>query len=315
MVYDIFLFFFRLYPYLVFLFLVGHFLSVLITIGPSLSQNKFSPFKAHGGIFMIMTIVSLSLVVLASGVMIFTSHYLQHWMNDLHFTILKSIGCFSTINALFSLGAVFFVPENLNWIVYLVMSLIFVCILVTYYFLWKYVCTHQQNKLCNTFPFHWTVFLIVLFPLSIALWPFIPPNLYTTWHLVTYASFIMVVVAGYFSFTELENPKYATWNRMKWFNKTMSEPSVWLGVLQYLVFIEFFLPESYVRRAIFGLYGTFLSNYPFGGLNLYLFILLFLIWSVLHSKLYMKTSLYTREFTKFLKKLFIKKNNERYNFH
>ncbi|GKC97969.1 hypothetical protein Tco_1168244, partial [Tanacetum coccineum] len=73
--------------------------------------------KDHGGVFMIMTIVSGSMAVLASGILILASLLLQSWMKDIHYTILKTTGSFSEIVLPFSFGALVFAPlgEDLNY--------------------------------------------------------------------------------------------------------------------------------------------------------------------------------------------------------
>ncbi|GJV74046.1 heat shock 70 kDa protein 16 [Tanacetum coccineum] len=94
-------------------------------VRPLLRQNP-SLFKDHGGGFMVMTIVSGSVTVLASVILILASLLLQSWMKDIHYTILKAIGSFSAIVVPFSLGAVVFVPSgDLNWITYTVLGAIF----------------------------------------------------------------------------------------------------------------------------------------------------------------------------------------------
>ncbi|GJW00297.1 hypothetical protein Tco_1555548, partial [Tanacetum coccineum] len=75
--------------------------------------------KAHlGGFFMIMTIASASVAVLASLFLLFASFFLQRWMKNIHYTVLKTIGCFSAILAPFSLLVVLYLPHNLHWIVH-----------------------------------------------------------------------------------------------------------------------------------------------------------------------------------------------------
>ncbi|GJW10149.1 hypothetical protein Tco_1575976, partial [Tanacetum coccineum] len=64
--------------------------------------------KAHlGGFFMIMTIASASVAVLASLFLLFASFFLQRWMKNIHYTVLKTIGASSSLGpskAALSLG-------------------------------------------------------------------------------------------------------------------------------------------------------------------------------------------------------------------
>ncbi|GJV33210.1 hypothetical protein Tco_1393610 [Tanacetum coccineum] len=61
--------------------------------------------KDHGGVFTILIIVSGSTAVLASGILILASLLLPSWINDIHYTILKTTGSFSEIVLPFSFGA------------------------------------------------------------------------------------------------------------------------------------------------------------------------------------------------------------------
>lgn len=103
-------------------------------------------FKNHGGLFMIMAFVTSSVAVLASAVLICTSYFMQTWMRDVYYTILKSIGFLSAMLAPFSLFIALFIQPNLNWIGYLVISEILFGILVAYFFLWKHVCLQKQQQ-------------------------------------------------------------------------------------------------------------------------------------------------------------------------
>ncbi|GJX17435.1 hypothetical protein Tco_0218267 [Tanacetum coccineum] len=89
--------------------MVGIITFYLRAVPPLLRQNP-SLLKDHGGVFMIMTIISGSMDVLASGILILASLLLQSWMKNVHYTILKTIGIFAAIVAPFSLGVVVFVP-------------------------------------------------------------------------------------------------------------------------------------------------------------------------------------------------------------
>lgn len=150
--------------------------------------------KAHlGGFFMIMTIASASVAVLASVCLFFASFFLRRWMKNIHYTVLKTVGCFSAILAPFSLQVVLYLPHNLNWIVYsLVYVIFFVGILAGYYFAWKYVCCYQLDQQFNRYPFHWTMFLFILVPLMYGLTPFLPPSAQLPFICVC----LLVLVAG-----------------------------------------------------------------------------------------------------------------------
>ncbi|GKA51945.1 hypothetical protein Tco_0745141 [Tanacetum coccineum] len=82
------------------LYTMVHVFMVPFAAFPSL-QHHPSQFKAHGGFFVMMIIASLYLAVVASGILIFASFFLQKWMKDIHYTILKSIGLFSALLAPF----------------------------------------------------------------------------------------------------------------------------------------------------------------------------------------------------------------------
>ncbi|GJY35342.1 ribonuclease H-like domain-containing protein [Tanacetum coccineum] len=73
--------------------------------------------KYHGGVFTIMTIVSGSTIVLASGILILANLLLPSWIKDVHYTLLKTTGSISEIALPFSLGALVFVPlgEDLSY--------------------------------------------------------------------------------------------------------------------------------------------------------------------------------------------------------
>ncbi|GJT35934.1 hypothetical protein Tco_0926353 [Tanacetum coccineum] len=66
--------------------------------------------KDHGGFFTILIIVSGSTAVLVSGILILASLLLPSWINDIHYTILKTTGSFSEIVLPFSFGALVFAP-------------------------------------------------------------------------------------------------------------------------------------------------------------------------------------------------------------
>ncbi|GKB14234.1 hypothetical protein Tco_0848157, partial [Tanacetum coccineum] len=83
------------------LYTMEHVFMVPFAAAPSLLQHHSSQFKAHGEFFVMMTIASLYLAVVASGILIFASFFLQKWMKDIHYTILKSIGLFSALLAPF----------------------------------------------------------------------------------------------------------------------------------------------------------------------------------------------------------------------
>ncbi|GJZ99898.1 hypothetical protein Tco_0672449 [Tanacetum coccineum] len=134
-------------------------------VGPLLRQNP-SLFKDHGGVFMLMTIVSGFVAVLASVILILASLLLQSWMKDIRYTILKTIGSFSAIVVPFSLGAVVFVPSgDLNWIAYTVLGVIFSGFLYLYSCIWKVACVFHQENHFNSYPVHWSLLLALLLPI------------------------------------------------------------------------------------------------------------------------------------------------------
>lgn len=120
-------------------------LLLLVVLQPKFRNENKSPFKTHGGFFMIMSITTLFVSVLASGILLFTSYYFQSWMSDFHYTKLKNLGFLSALLAPFWLLVVLFIPHNLNTIVFdLVMFVIFLGINFAYCCLREYVCVHQQ---------------------------------------------------------------------------------------------------------------------------------------------------------------------------
>ncbi|GKC17487.1 hypothetical protein Tco_1014269 [Tanacetum coccineum] len=131
-------------------------------VRPLLRQNP-SLFKHHGGVFKVMTIVSGSMVVLASVILILARLLLPSWMKNIHYTVLKTIGSFSAVVVPFSLGAVVFVPSgDLNWITYTVLGVIFSGFLYLYSCIWKVACAYHQENHFNSNPVHWSVLLSLL---------------------------------------------------------------------------------------------------------------------------------------------------------
>ncbi|PWA95008.1 hypothetical protein CTI12_AA054400 [Artemisia annua] len=178
--------------YFYILYSITAFLIFPLMVAPHALGNKKQTPPSYS-FFMMMTITSLSMAVLASCILIFASFFLQTWMKDIHYTILKSTGCFFAMLALFSLGVAVLLPhDHLNWIV---LSVICVIILVLYYFLWKYVCTYQQDlKHMNRYRIHWSESLTVLAPLSVVLPPNLPPWAQTTF---VYVCFYVLAAALY----------------------------------------------------------------------------------------------------------------------
>lgn len=202
--------------YSVVLYMMTILFTALLAAVPSVFHNeKESP----GGFFMIMTIASVSVAVTSSVILILTSYYLQPWMKDIHYTVLKSIGCLGAILAPFSLIGVLFVPHDVSWIVYSVIGVVCVGILVVYCFLWKYVCGHRQEKHSNDFPVPYSGFLIVLVPLSIVLQPFVHSNFLhrVRYPIICLSLSILVAVCciAVMRFINRERNKYATWNIVK----------------------------------------------------------------------------------------------------
>ncbi|GJV54737.1 hypothetical protein Tco_1455742 [Tanacetum coccineum] len=163
------------FSYFVVLFLAVLLLMVPLGFAPNDKKNE-SLFKAHHDPLMVMINALLSVATLSSVILIFSSFFLQRWMKNLHYTILKTIGCFSAIPVPVLLAVVIFVPHNLNLIVYIVIcEIINVVILVAYYFAWIYACRYQQDTRCNEYPVHWTAFLLILVP-SIFVIPYYIPT-------------------------------------------------------------------------------------------------------------------------------------------
>ncbi|PWA77006.1 fucosyltransferase 11 [Artemisia annua] len=78
--------------YFFYLYLMAFFFSGFSLALPAvLRDRKESPFKAPRGVFFIMIIVTISVTILASAILIFTSYYLKNYMRNIHYTILKSI--------------------------------------------------------------------------------------------------------------------------------------------------------------------------------------------------------------------------------
>ncbi|GKC93747.1 hypothetical protein Tco_1159189 [Tanacetum coccineum] len=157
------------FAYFSFLYAMVGIITFYLGAVPSLLRHNPSLLKDNGGVFIIMTIVSGSIAVLASGILILASFLLQSWMKNIHYTILKTIGSFSAMVAPFSLGVVVFVPSgDLNWIAYIVLCVIFAGLLYLYSLVWKFACAYHQEKWhLNSYPVHWSFLLVILVPLLI----------------------------------------------------------------------------------------------------------------------------------------------------
>lgn len=188
---------FRVQHLCVVLYVMAIFFEALLGGVPLTFQNeKQSPFKTRGGLFMFMTFAASTVRLLASVTLIFISYFLQSSMRDIYYTILRNIGCFSA-----SLEYVWFVlvallPNNLNWIAYSIICVVFLIgILVAYYFLLKYVCVHQpEGDKNNDFPIVYTVYFLL--PLLMVLPLFVPSTLHVMRYTLVYGSLAMLVAYG-----------------------------------------------------------------------------------------------------------------------
>ncbi|PWA60979.1 hypothetical protein CTI12_AA378220 [Artemisia annua] len=171
-------------------------MTLFFSIPSGFFPSKLQTMKQHpGGVFVIMTFVTISVTILATVILLFTSNYLKTYMRVIHYTVLKTIGSFSGILSPFFFEVALFVPDNPNRIVYSVIGLIFVGIMVGYCFLWKYTISHQQEF--NELPYPWMLFTAVLIPLVCVSAPFIPKNLYwivPTVYLVLYLILFVTVI-------------------------------------------------------------------------------------------------------------------------
>ncbi|GJU78051.1 hypothetical protein Tco_1275121 [Tanacetum coccineum] len=146
----------QLFGYYMFLCLM----SVFFSIPSTFFHSKLQTFKHHpGGVFVIMTFVTMSVTILASAILVFTSCCLKSYMRIIHYTVLKAV-------------------DNPSKTVYTLIGVISVGIVVGYCFYWKYVISHQQHTDFNELSSPWMLFVPVPIPLEVVLSPFIPDNLY-----------------------------------------------------------------------------------------------------------------------------------------
>ncbi|PWA78582.1 Transcriptional activator DEMETER [Artemisia annua] len=125
--------------YFLIVFTMAGTFTILLNLLPIRLRENRSLFNEHGGLFTMMIIASISVTVLASAILILANYFFQTWMKNIYYTVLKTVGCFSAPLVPFSLGLVLFVPHNLSWIVYSIISVIFVLILVVYYVSWNLI--------------------------------------------------------------------------------------------------------------------------------------------------------------------------------
>ena len=135
--------------------------------------RKMSPVELNPP-FMIISIVTTFVVVLTSLVLIFAKYCMKiSWMWYICLTIVKCIGLFGMYVAVLSLFMVACVPQNLNWIGYMLVCLIF-GYAFAYYFIWHLDNTVDYSKA----DYHKIVFLgLFHLPLSLMLVFFLPENL------------------------------------------------------------------------------------------------------------------------------------------
>lgn len=157
-------------------------------------DEKQLPFMTHR-VLMITSIV-LQFVALASAVtLVYAQKYLQSSMIDRYYTMLKIISIFSAVMASISITFVFFIPQNLIWIGYLVIISLIVAIGGTCYYFKEDV---SESKVRQVFqPRHETNYsVITITPLLMVLSLFIP--LEFIW---TRLSIMLVLVAITFVYT------------------------------------------------------------------------------------------------------------------
>nr|GEY12159.1 putative nucleotidyltransferase, ribonuclease H [Tanacetum cinerariifolium] len=89
----------QFFLYFIFLYIMTmYFLCILAPVLPAVLRNrKQSPFEAPGAVFLIMTIVTIVLTILASATLVFTSYFFKNYMKNIHYTILKSFGTISLL--------------------------------------------------------------------------------------------------------------------------------------------------------------------------------------------------------------------------
>nr|GEU44817.1 fucosyltransferase 11 [Tanacetum cinerariifolium] len=155
----------QLFWYYMFLCLMSFFFLV-----PSrIFQSKLQTLKHPGGVFVIVTFVTIFVTILASAILVFTSCYLKGYMRIIHYTVLKTVGSLSGILAPFFFEVVLFVPDNPSKTVSTFIGVIIVGIMVGYCFLWKYAISHQHHTDFNKFSYPWMLIVPVLVSMFVAL--------------------------------------------------------------------------------------------------------------------------------------------------
>ncbi|GKD05353.1 hypothetical protein Tco_1180327 [Tanacetum coccineum] len=167
-------------------------MSVFFSIPSAIFHSKLQTLKQHpGGVFVIMTFVTMSVTILASAILVLTSCYLKSYTRIIHYTVLKAVGSLSGILAPFFFEVVLFIPDNPSKTVYTLIGVISVGIVVGCCFYWKYAISHQQHTDFNELSSHWMLFLPVRIPLEFVLPPIIPENLY--W-IVTVGCLVQILI-------------------------------------------------------------------------------------------------------------------------
>ncbi|KAI3702294.1 hypothetical protein L6452_28027 [Arctium lappa] len=102
--------------------------SLIALVQVKFQSEKQSPFETHGS-FMIMSVVALITAICTSGILFYIRDHSQSSMGKhfslIHYMILKAVFCFSGILAPLSLVLTLFIPQNLNWIGYLIICTLF----------------------------------------------------------------------------------------------------------------------------------------------------------------------------------------------
>ena len=166
----------------------------LFVLSSCIIDEKKLPFKIHR-VFMITYIVPQFVAVASVLTLIFACKYLQSSIMDMNNTMVKIISIFSAIMASISLTFVFFIPQNLIWIGYLVIISLTFAIGVACYNFKKDV---WESKALQVFqPCHKTNYSVITFtPFLMVLSLFIPMEF--IW---TRLSIMLVLVAITFVYT------------------------------------------------------------------------------------------------------------------
>ncbi|PWA52935.1 hypothetical protein CTI12_AA449650 [Artemisia annua] len=105
------------------------------------------PVPPPPAILIITPIASFALVALVTGILIFQHLFFQTWLTNFIYRVLKTIGLFSLMLMIYSMGVATIISFSLSsWILIPWVSLHLVLFIVGCYILWKQVCCYQPRK-------------------------------------------------------------------------------------------------------------------------------------------------------------------------